>query len=126
MSGFEKPSSVVPYADQSGTVSSDGSDVWFWSSAPTVITNGSLPGAADMSTGPSPVPWLPDAATTTMPLSQRLSTAWSSGSYWKLVGEEPAIEKFATRMSYLSLLARIHPHAAITSLSSDSPLASAV
>src|SRR5579862_7188126 len=75
MSGFEKPSAVKPYADHQGTVSSDGSAVWFWSSAPTVITNGSLPGASDMSTGPVPVPKLPAAATTVMPANHSCSTA---------------------------------------------------
>ena len=98
MSGFWKPSIVYPYADQYGSVSSYGSAEPCWSSAPTVITNGSLPGENDMSTGPVSEPWLPAAATTTTPLNQRLSTALSSGSNRKLVALAPASEKFATRM----------------------------
>ncbi len=69
MSGFEKPSAVKPNADHGATVSPDGSDDWFWSSAPTVMMNGSLPGAADMSTA-LPVPKLPAAATTVTPANQ--------------------------------------------------------
>src|SRR2546423_3923915 len=119
-SGFEKPSIDLPCADQLGIVSSLGSEVPFWSVAPTVITNGSLPGAYDMLTGP-PWPWLPAAATTTMPFSQRASTALSSGSTRMLVSDAPASEKFATRMLYCFACWRIQSAAATTSVVRDSP-----
>src|SRR5438105_1269539 len=125
-SGFEKPSIVVPYADQSGTVSSLGSEVMCWSSAPTVITNGSLAGAYDSETGPLALPWLPAAATTTMPSSHSRSTALSSASARMLVWEAVASEKFATRMLYCFACASIQSAAEMTSLSSDSPCAFAV
>ncbi len=53
--------------------------VWRVSSAPTVITCGSLAGES-MPPGPNS-PSLPAAATTTMPLFQAASTAIASGSY---------------------------------------------
>src|SRR5919108_1926423 len=117
-SGLVKPSIVFPYADQLGSVSSLGSDVPFWSSAPTVITNGSLPGAYDIETGP-PLPWLPAAATTTMPFSQSASTARSSGSNRMLVSVAPASEKLATRMLYSFACASTQSAAATTSLVLD-------
>src|SRR5919201_1839764 len=125
-SGFEKPSIVVPKADQYGTSSSVGSDVMCWSVAPTVITNGSLPGAYDIETGPLPLPWLPAAATTTIPSSQSRSTALSSGSTRMLVSLAVASDKFATRMLYWFACESIQSAAATTSLSSDWPFASAV
>ena len=68
---------------------------------------------------------MPAAATTTTPLNQSFSTAWSSGSLEEVVdGVAEWSEKFATRMLYLSLLARIHWHAAITSLVRAMPLSS--
>src|SRR5438477_3895484 len=90
------------------------------------MTNGSFPGALDMSTAAGPSPKLPAAATTTMPLNQSLSTALSSGSIRKLVFDALAIEKLATRMLYFALFAMIQSTAAITSLVTDLPLASAV
>src|SRR6267154_2705886 len=126
MSGFEKPSAEVPYADHGATVSSDGSDVCCWSTAPTVMMNGSLPGATDMSTGPTPVPKLPDAATTVIPENHSRSTALSRGSKRKVVGDAPAIEKFATLMLYCALCARIQSAALMTSLVIDWPPAFAV
>ena len=96
-----------------------------WSSAPTVITNGSFAGAYDSDTG-APVPWLPAAATTTMPSSHSRSTALSSVSARMLVSEAVASEKFTTRMLYCLACTSIQSAAAMTSLSSDMPLASAV
>src|SRR5438477_8582430 len=119
-SGLEKPSIVLPCADQLGTVSSLGSEVPFWSSAPTVITNGSFPGAYDMLTA-WPWPWLPAAATTTIPFSHRASTALSRGSNRTLVSVAPASEKLATRMLYCFACARIQSAAATTSLVRDWP-----
>ena len=55
-SGFVKPSAVRPYADHGARKSSDGSSVPFWSTAPTVMTNGSLPGAYVTPLGPSGFP----------------------------------------------------------------------
>jgi hypothetical protein len=107
-------------------VSSLGSAVTCWSSAPTVITNGSLPGAYDSETGPESEPWFPAAATTTMPSNQRASTALSSGSTRKLVSVEPASEKLATRMLYCLACCLIQSAAAMTSLIRDSPLPFAV
>ena len=74
-----------------------------------------------MSTSPVPVPPLPEAATTTIPLNQSFSTALSSGSDWKLVCVSPTIDRLTTRMSYCALCARIQSMPAITSLASDSP-----
>ena len=91
-----------------------------------MITNGSFPGAADMSTSPVPVPLFPAAATTTIPLNQSLSTALLSGSDRKLVCVSPTIDRLTTRMPYCALCARIQSMPAITSLASDSPFPSAV
>ena len=67
---------------------------------------------------------MPAAATTTTLLNQSFSTAWSSGSRKKWLFVAEWSEKFATRMLYLSLLARIHWAAAITSLVRATPLSS--
>ena len=45
ISGFKKPSGVRPYADHGARASSLGLEVPPMSTAPTVITNGLLPGA---------------------------------------------------------------------------------
>ena len=45
ISGFQKPSGVRPYADHGARAASLGFYVPPMSTAPTVITNGSLPGA---------------------------------------------------------------------------------
>src|ERR1700754_3566500 len=75
-SGLTKPSCVRPALDQYAReplpllpVSSE---------PPTLITNGSLPGA--YLTASLSLPRLPEAATTTMPFSHAYSTAASSGS----------------------------------------------
>src|SRR5215208_5051493 len=78
ISGLAKPFTVVPRLDQTGRLSSPSAWLPWSSTAPTVITYGSLPGA--WSTAPSAEPRLPAAATTTIPLNQADSTAASSGS----------------------------------------------
>src|SRR4026208_1851978 len=108
MSGFMKPSSVRPYADHGAVVSSSRESVPFRSAAPTVITNGSLPGEKGTPLGVLPVPQLPAAATTTTPLNHSFSTALSSGSRKKLVFSDEWSEKLATRMLYRLLFATIH------------------
>ena len=80
------------------------------------MTNGSLPGAKPMRTGWPATPKFPAAATTKMPLNQSFSTAESSGVFMKCPGVAEWSEKFATRMLYLLLLARIHWQALTTSL----------
>ena len=66
------------------------------SSAPTVITYGSLPGARDTASGA--VPRLPAAATTVMPANQAASAAASSGSVAADCGSVDSSDRFATRM----------------------------
>ena len=119
-SGFMKPSAVGPYADHDARVSSLRPIVPSVSSAPTVMMNGSFPGAA-IFTGPDDEPLLPTAATTTTPLIQSSSTALSSGSNRKLDSLEPASEKFATRMLYRDLFAIIQSTAEMMSLVLASP-----
>src|SRR5215216_671166 len=77
-SGLEMPSWVTPRLDHGARTSSAVDQVPRSSVEPAVITKGSLPGAYE--TASPAVPALPAAATTTMPLSQALSTAASSGS----------------------------------------------
>ena len=77
-SGFVKPSCVTPRLDHDATTSSSSIDVPLSSSAPAVITNGSLPGAKDTEFDEEPS--LPAAAATTMPENQAASAAASSGS----------------------------------------------
>ena len=54
-------------------------------------------------------------------MNQSFSTALSSGSLRKLAGLPECSEKFATRMLYRSLFARIHWQAEITSLVRATP-----
>jgi hypothetical protein len=77
-SGFANPSWVVPRLDQLSSASSSVFFVPMSSTAPTVITNGSFPGAYERASELAPS--LPDAVTTTMPLFHAASTAASSGS----------------------------------------------
>src|SRR5215213_9239237 len=77
-SGLAKPSCVRPRLDQLASASSPICFVPLSSTAPTVITYGSLPGA--YLTASESLPRLPAAATTTMPLNQAASAAASSGS----------------------------------------------
>ena len=56
MSGFAKPSSVYPYADHGAATSSFVDTDLPVSLAPTVITNGSLPGANGTPLGPAADP----------------------------------------------------------------------
>ena len=125
MSGFRKPSPVWPYADQGAATSSAVPSVPFVSSAPTVMTNGSLPGACVIETPPG-WPKFPAAATTTTPWNQSFSTAASSGSFTKLDCASLTSERFATRMLYALWFFRIQSHAAMTSLMCEAPFASAV
>jgi len=71
--------------------------------APTVITNGSLPGANGTPLSAPSCAKLPEAATTTTPFSHSFSTAWSIGSKNRLVGSVVCSEKFATLMLYWAL-----------------------
>jgi hypothetical protein len=68
----------MPRLDHEVSVSSVVAFVPRSSTAPTVITNGSLAGAK--STASAASPWLPAAATTTTPRAHTASTAASSGS----------------------------------------------
>src|SRR5579884_1172522 len=77
-SGFWKPSWVVPWLDHGAIVSLSGLDEPFSSTAPTVITYGSLAGAK--STAPGTAPRFPAATTTVSPCIQADSAAASSGS----------------------------------------------
>ncbi len=84
MSGFAwKSSAVGPRELKPATVSSERSTVPLWLEAPTVITQGALPGAptAPYCGLPSgPVPRLPAAEMTTRPASTARLAASVSGS----------------------------------------------
>src|SRR5215212_8410450 len=77
-SGLTYPSCVTPRLDHGARLSSVVSLVPWSSTAPTVITYGSLAGAYD--TASASVPRFPAAATTTNPCIQAASTAASNGS----------------------------------------------
>jgi hypothetical protein len=77
-SGLATPSCVTPRLDHVARLSSPSAWLAWSSSAPTEITNGSLPGA--YWTASTSEPRLPAAATTTSPLNHADSTAASSGS----------------------------------------------
>src|SRR5438309_6001844 len=93
-SGLANPSAVYPYDDHGGLKSSARETVSLISTAPTVMTNGSLPGEYTIACGPL----FPDDVTTTMPLSHNRRTAASSGSANAGAGEALDSEKLATLM----------------------------
>ena len=71
--------------------------------APTVMTDGSLPGELMrpyVSVPSSPVPKLPAATTTVMPAALALRTATHSGSVCQVSVELVARLRFNTRMLY--------------------------
>ena len=71
-------------------------------------------------------PMFPAAATTTIPLNQSCSNAWSSGSFTNEDGLPESSESLTTRIPYALWFSSTHCAAAMTSLTSDSSFASAV
>src|SRR5215207_5511552 len=96
MSGLAKPSCVVPALDHDAATSSSRPLVPMSSSAPTLMTYGSLPGACD--TASPAAPRLPAAATTTRPANQADSAAASSGSVAADCVSVDSSDRLTTRM----------------------------
>src|SRR5215208_6611534 len=95
-SGLSKPSCVTPRLDHDATASSLVNFVPRSSTAPTEITNGSLPGAYKTASGSSPR--LPAAVTTTRPANQAASAAASRGSSRYDCAWLEFSDRFTTRM----------------------------
>src|SRR4051795_11772279 len=94
-SGLAKPSLVGPLLENEDSLSSLFATVVLSFRAPTVMTNGSLPGAV---TVPGAFPPLPAAVITTTPSFHTRSTANSSGSTVYDWCESKPSDMFTTRM----------------------------